>query len=174
MERKSKEKKVLTLYSKGKTCTEIANELKLQRKSIYRILERNNIELTPREKRKCQLCEKEMPSFDVDGRIRSCCGTCSTNIRRYRAKKKAVEYKGCKCERCTWEGDLSGYDFHHTDPSKKDFEINARVIASMKWSSVKKELDKCIMLCAICHRIEHSRYDNEKFLKIAENNLILL
>jgi hypothetical protein len=38
----------------------------------------------------------------------------------------------------------------------------------MKWDDIKKELDKCILLCAICHRIEHSQYNNELFLKEAE------
>lgn len=99
---------------------------------------------------------------------RSRCNTCNTNIRRYRIKKKAVEYKGGECIKCKWKGDISAFDFHHKDPSKKDFTLGNRFLAGMKWEYVKKELDKCILLCAICHRIEHSNYKNPDFIKEAE------
>lgn len=167
MNRKEKESKVILFYKEGKTCSFISKKLLIGRKSIYRILKRNNIELTQRNKRTCKLCDKQIPATDKDGRIRSFCGTCNTNIRRYRTKKKAVDYKGGCCERCDWSGDISCFDFHHLNPLEKNFEINGRIMASIKWDKLKTELDKCEMLCAICHRIEHSNYKDENFLKFA-------
>lgn len=164
---KEREKEVIRLYTQElETCTKIAVKLKLERKSVYRILERNKVSLRPPEKKKCSICSKEI--LVEKNKNRSRCNTCNTNIRRYRVKKKAVDYKGGKCEKCNWCGNISGFDFHHSNPKEKDFEINGRVIASMKWDDIKKELDKCTLLCAICHRIEHSQYNNELFLKEAE------
>lgn len=46
-------------------------------------------------------------------------------------------------------------DFHHTDPTKKDFTIaKSRTKSKEKFL---KELDKCIVLCSNCHRILHWR-----------------
>lgn len=166
MDRKEREQKVIDLYLKKDSCANIAKELNLERKSVYRILERNNIVLRSLEKKKCILCNNMIIIKKEKNRNR--CKTCNTNIRRYRIKKKAVDYKGGKCVRCGWSGDISGFDFHHTDPSKKDFTLGNRFLAAMKWELVEKELDKCVLLCAICHRIEHSNYKNPLFLKEAE------
>lgn len=165
MNQKEREKKVIELYNDGKSCSIIAQQVKIERKSVYRILERNNIALREPEKKKCILCNN-MILIEKE-RNRNRCNTCNTNIRRYRTKKKAVDYKGGKCIRCNWSGDISGFDFHHLDPAEKDFTLSNRFIAGMKWESVKKELDKCELLCAICHRLEHSNYKNELFIKEA-------
>lgn len=73
--------------------------------------------------------------------------------RRRRTKIKAVEYKGGKCEFCGYNRCLMALDFHHRDPSIKEFSIS-RVTAS--WKRVKKELDKCVLACATCHREIHA------------------
>jgi predicted HNH restriction endonuclease len=45
-------------------------------------------------------------------------------------------------------------DFHHVDSTKKEFGIgNSGYTRS--WEKVKKELDKCILVCANCHREIH-------------------
>lgn len=71
--------------------------------------------------------------------------------RRRELKIKAVEYKGGKCQTCGYNRCLGALEFHHLDPKTKKFGISAKGI-TRKWESVKKELDKCIMLCANCHR----------------------
>ena len=74
--------------------------------------------------------------------------------RRKNIKKEAVEYKGGKCEHCGIQDDcLDIYDFHHVDPTQKDFAI-ARSAKAFK--NIKNELDKCQLLCANCHRKVHS------------------
>ena len=76
--------------------------------------------------------------------------------RRLRLKANAVSYKGSACNHCGWSFEvLEVFEFHHPDPSEKDFHISNKSTCS--WKKVKKELDKCIMLCANCHRIEHDR-----------------
>ena len=161
------EEKVIELYKENLNCTDIANELKIHRTTVSKILKRNNIEVVRKFKiinTNCSICKKEITNNNNN---RSRCQSCSTNIRRYRVKKLSVEYLGNKCKRCDWSGDISGFDFHHL--RDKEFNLSGINIANRKWSEVKKELDKCELLCALCHRLEHSNYTEEDFLNEANN-----
>lgn len=162
MDRKEREKKIVECYKNGDTCTSISKKFSIQRKSVYLILKRNNVELRKKININCCVCKKEIVVNDKNHRK---CGTCSTKIRRYLAKKECVDYLGGCCKKCNWSGDLSGYDFHHVNPSEKKFCINALNVASRKWSEVKGELDKCELLCALCHRKEHSDYQNVNLIE---------
>lgn len=46
-------------------------------------------------------------------------------------------------------------DFHHLDPSQKEGSIRNFVNSSKK--KALEEIDKCIPLCANCHRTRHSQ-----------------
>ena len=100
----------------------------------------------------CSICGR-----CTTARKRRRCQSCNTKIRRYLAKLAAVEYLGGKCQRCGWKGLLPAYEFHHRDPSNKDFNIGN--VANRKWEVILQELEKCELLCANCHRIEHSKHD---------------
>lgn len=78
------------------------------------------------------------------------CGVDAVNKRRRRIKEKAVEYKGGKCEICSYNKNIGALQFHHLDPSKKDFAISHKGY-STNWDKVKQELDKCMLVCANCH-----------------------
>lgn len=75
--------------------------------------------------------------------------------KRWKTKLKAIEYKGGKCERCGYNKCHDALEFHHLNPDEKDFGIGCGNTYS--WERTKSELDKCIMLCANCHREEHFR-----------------
>ena len=68
--------------------------------------------------------------------------------RREKKKIEAINYKGGKCEKCGYQKCISSMHFHHRDPKKKEFQISSK---DAKWNIVKKELDKCDLLCANCH-----------------------
>ena len=72
---------------------------------------------------------------------------------RRRMKARAVEYKGGKCEECGYSKCQPALEFHHRDPSKKDFRLSAG--NSWSWVKIQPELDKCTLLCATCHREAH-------------------
>jgi 5-methylcytosine-specific restriction endonuclease McrA len=74
--------------------------------------------------------------------------------RRKTIRKMAIEYKGGKCAICGYCQCIQALEFHHTNSSGKDFGISARGY-TRSWKEVKKELDKCILLCANCHREVH-------------------
>ena len=77
------------------------------------------------------------------------------NQLRKRRKDQLVEMLGGACSRCGYTGPSSAFDFHHRDPSLKEFSINRGV--TLSWSKIEKEIEKCDLLCANCHRIIHSQ-----------------
>lgn len=68
-------------------------------------------------------------------------------------KQEAVNYKGGKCQVCGYNKCLAVLEFHHINPNEKEFDISRTW--SRKWETIKKELDKCICVCANCHREIH-------------------
>ena len=59
-----------------------------------------------------------------------------------------------KCENCGKEGPPAGFDFHHLDPSEKDFTVASRWTVSKQ--KLTEEIEKCAILCCWCHRLHHS------------------
>lgn len=74
---------------------------------------------------------------------------------RKRTRFRLVQRLGGQCQRCGWSGHSSGFDFHHHDDNKQ--ATIAQMIANPRsWEAIIREADKCTLLCAICHRIEHA------------------
>jgi len=92
--------------------------------------------------RYCERCGKEI-------RIRKKCMPCYVALSRIKLKKMAVEYKGSKCQCCGYNKCVASLAFHHLDPSQKDFSLGHGNTTS--WNKVKKEIDKCILVCMNCH-----------------------
>ena len=82
------------------------------------------------------------------------CGTEAVQRRRDKVKILAVEYKGGKCEICSYDECIACLSFHHKDPNEKDFGISHKGY-TRSWEKVKMELDKCTMLCMNCHTKLH-------------------
>lgn len=72
---------------------------------------------------------------------------------RKRNKEKAVEYMGGKCVRCNYNKCIEALEFHHKNPKEKDFSLSQNM--NKAWYKIKKELDKCIMVCSNCHKEIH-------------------
>ena len=79
---------------------------------------------------------------------------------RRNAKEKLVKYKGGKCEICGYDKCVEALEFHHKNPEEKDFSISSYAVLSFK--KLKEEADKCILVCANCHREIHSLINEEK------------
>ena len=80
----------------------------------------------------------------------------AVHTRRKKVRTLAVDYKGGKCERCGYDRCPDALEFHHLDPAKKDFAIYSKGY-TRSWQKVKVELDKCMIVCANCHRELHSK-----------------
>lgn len=86
-------------------------------------------------------------------------GMCGTHYgakfsadRREKFKKKAVELLGGKCIKCGLVHHIYAiYDFHHRDPTTKAAGFSIATIKS--WDIYWEEVQKCDLLCVICHRV---------------------
>jgi len=123
--------------------------------------------------RKCSQCKLDKPLTEyykyTTGKPHGQCKSCirkhqqdkrnlnridynkSNQKRHTESKARAIEYKGGFCNDCGGTFHQSVYDFHHIDPNEKDSSWSLH----RSWEYLKKELDKCILLCANCHRIRH-------------------
>jgi protein-arginine kinase activator protein McsA len=59
-----------------------------------------------------------------------------------------------KCSRCP-ETHVAALQFHHTDPSKKEFSISMAVQSNWSKDRIMNEIAKCEVLCANCHLKHH-------------------
>lgn len=76
--------------------------------------------------------------------------------RRKKIKNMAVKYKGGKCHFCGYNKCIEALDFHHIEENgEKNFSIGHKGY-TRSWTRVKEELDKCILVCANCHREIHA------------------
>ena len=67
----------------------------------------------------------------------------------------AINLKGSKCQLCGYDRCPEALEFHHLDEAEKDFGISDKGY-TRSWSRMKKEIEKCLLLCANCHREVHS------------------
>ncbi len=84
---------------------------------------------------------------------------------RRRTKLRLIEYKDGVCQQCGYCKNVPGaYDFHHRDPKEKSFRIGG---ATLKWETLKKEVDKCDLLCKNCHAEVH----DEKYTEVRQQSI---
>ena len=75
-------------------------------------------------------------------------------VARQRAIKEAlVDAMGGCCTRCKGVFDLAVYDFHHV--GVKDANPS-HLIGNASVQKIAEELEKCVLLCANCHRVTHA------------------
>jgi len=100
---------------------------------------------------RCKLCLKKYAKKQNENKV----------IKREKLKKELVDYMGGSCIKCGYYKSISALDFHHKDPSKKDFLISNPKNITNK-ALIYKEVDKCILLCCNCHREEHNSIEKRK------------
>ena len=83
------------------------------------------------------------------------CKTCfrqRMNIKHAQQKLLLVEEHGGKCLHCGYSV-ARVLQFHHLEPQHKDFTIGYRPSANI--ATLRKEAEKCILLCPNCHAEKH-------------------
>jgi heterodisulfide reductase subunit B len=77
-------------------------------------------------------------------------------------KRKRMEFQNWKatlsCSQCGFSH-VAALDFHHTDAKAKD-GIVSDLVRMGRFKKAKAEAEKCIVLCANCHRVHH--YEEKK------------
>jgi hypothetical protein len=75
-------------------------------------------------------------------------------------RKKWSEYKASlKCTNCG-EDHPATFDFHHVDRINKR-SVN-KLVSNWQFAEALKEIEKCVVLCANCHRKLHHKEHQEK------------
>ena len=167
---------VIALKKEGKTYQEIVTITGVSKRSISNIcksvgLGNTFIELTPEKIQECQELYDELGNIKKVAkqtgisyqRLRNVIQSKSITPKssyeylkqhRRKIKEELVAYKGGKCERCGYNKCINALEFHHLDPTKKDFTISDST-KHYSLEDMKKEVDKCILVCANCHREIH-------------------
>lgn len=110
--------------------------------------------------RKCLSCNIIKPQNDFYKRGKKYMSHCKQCYQKKYSdkgrtqKQKAVSYLGGKCSKCGYDKCLSALEFHHLDPKTKDINPS-QLMRFVSFDKLKSELDKCVLLCANCHREEH-------------------
>jgi hypothetical protein len=81
----------------------------------------------------------------------------SEAVKRWRAntKQRMVDSMGGCCVICGYNRCLRALDFHHLDPSEKDFGFGSARGNPASWSKLVNELRKCVCVCRNCHAELH-------------------
>jgi predicted HNH restriction endonuclease len=75
--------------------------------------------------------------------------------RRKTVRQRAIDHKGGKCQLCGYARCMDALEFHHLDGALKDFGVSSKGY-TRSWERVKMELQKCVLVCANCHRELHA------------------
>lgn len=104
---------------------------------------------------KCRTCNVEGKEFFYSS-ARYQCKTCWNKRTAQHGRDKVAQLKadaGGKCTKCGYDKCVDALEFHHLDPSIKEFHLGeARGLSIDK---LQKELDKCILVCRNCHTEIH-------------------
>lgn len=78
----------------------------------------------------------------------------------YRTRKKEwmVAYMGGCCVRCGYNKCIAALELHHLDPTTKEFSWTE--LRKQAKAAILRELAKCILVCANCHREIHWEINN--------------
>lgn len=94
----------------------------------------------------------------------------SENVKRFRRNRKIkiIESMGGGCVICGYSKCKNVLELHHIDPTQKEVQISDLMKSPRKIFILLKELEKCVLLCANCHREVHAKVTElpEKYDKL--------
>ena len=94
---------------------------------------------------------------------RTQCKDCDNALRKERimkTKQQYIEYKKtCTCSRCGYS-DYRALQFHHLRDKKHN--VSDMVNSGFSFGAIMEEINKCEVVCANCHQIEHLTESKEQ------------
>lgn len=109
----------------------------------------------------CKYCNEDKPEADFEVALttstktyrRLKCKRCKQDTQNLRIRKTVLWIQSLKksCTKCG-NTDPRVLDFHHI--GSKDMDVSS--MRTLSKERILEEIKQCIVLCANCHRIEHS------------------
>jgi len=150
------------LLAAGLSLGEIADRLDRSLGTVRHWMGKYKLEPNPRRRRGSENGPREMSSrcgrhgnvsFVREGSGYYRCKRCRAervSQRRRTIKRKLVEEAGGKCLICGYDRCQQVLQFHHLDPSTKEFHLAFKGVTRSLAKS-RAEARKCVLLCANCH-----------------------
>lgn len=150
------------LLAAGLSLREIAHRLDRSLATIRHWMQRYELKPNPRRKCGSEDGSREMvsrchrhgeTSFVREGRGYYRCKRCrveATGRRRQALKRILVNEAGGKCVLCGYSRCRRALEFHHLDPTTKEFQLAERG-RTRSIAKLRAEASKCVLLCANCH-----------------------
>ena len=119
--------------------------------------------------KQCSKCGIEKPLTEyhsagiIDGKryYRGDCKSCQKAVVKKRQETLREDYtewkKTLKCNRCGFD-DYRALQFHHE--RDKEHNIASMMRSGFSLDNIKKEAEKCEVLCANCHQIHHRHFSS--------------
>ncbi len=112
------------------------------------------------KQRICKACvgmlSKQNYIANKDRHVQTCRRATADRVQRIREYLASLNLK---CQECG-EDHPAVIDFHHMDPTEKESSVSNLVGQGHSLDRIKKEIDKCIVLCSNCHRKLHWKERN--------------
>lgn len=112
--------------------------------------------------RGCPLCERMLDDkcFSKRGKL---CRECA-KMPSLRRKSSILAWledvrETLVCMNCGFS-DARALHFHHLDPNAKETTVSRLVHGGASVTRIRREMEKCVVLCANCHAIEHAEDRN--------------
>lgn len=84
----------------------------------------------------------------------------------YQVRKQRIVYTmGGQCALCGYNKNIQALEMHHIDPQEKDFTFSDTK-KYHTWEELSIEMQKCVLLCANCHREIHYPLDEENPIEL--------
>lgn len=125
------------------------------------------------QERSCAICGKVFIPKTSLASMRLCCYDCipdGIQLTRSTFLHKIKQYLGGKCIRCGYDKCIKALEFHHIDPSKKDFTISND---QFRLLDAVEEIKKCILVCSNCHKEFHAGLWSLKDLNLEKEEVDL-
>ena len=114
----------------------------------------------------CTKCKLKLPIEEFHwrnkaaGTRRSECKKCHNATMRKDYDKKREQVDAMKfsfggCQKCGYDKCIEALDFHHRNPDEKEYDIAQMIRNHRTQEVIAQEMQKCVVLCANCHREFH-------------------